>query len=500
MIVISSDIHIEVKDSGYMMLAIILKEGYVIARTFSEHSYIAYDIHLWGSFEKHESVTISLIEAIGSQSSSSFRIIAGGMFGISTWVNDEKNRGPHYSTDCNKKRKKDKIIVNDTFIDENLVSFILEESINLVHDKAPLVAVVCGNETMKPCKSVDFIEKTDAVVVTLSCDDDIINVNEYVVDATKRMFNCEQKISNTLKKSISENRAYSGLVIDSSASDTIAKIVHKVFTTDMRQNLCMPEMLVISFICEGENLKWRQNFVRRFFEDIFTHEPSFNADIIVRKSSSILNVMLSHTGDYHFIQNLRKVLKNIEKRGIDISYEIQDITGGLWVFQDNFKPSQFFRPEEFNSTSSLEQLSSQNPLGYQIIFQMESIDMDLSSVLIQNAFITTIKAMSPSLIPNNENAKVQEFTNIGEGCLIVYFWSKGSIIVLWDGRFHVDINLFLFKENVQTANIFIKSFNNNIPSLSIRLRDEHPRGNGRVVNLQKDINNSNVKPYWSRID
>merc|ERR1712051_165542 len=202
----------------------------------------------------------------------------------------------------------------------------------------------------------------------------------------------------------------------------------------------------------------------------------------------------------HFIQNLRRVLKNIETRGIDISCEIQDITGGLWVFQDNFKPSQFFSPEEFNSTSSLEQLSSQNPLGYQTIFQMESIDMDLTSVLIQSAFITSIKAMSPLLIPNDENVKVQEFNNIGEGCLIVCLWSKGSIIVLWDGKFHVDINVFLFKENDQTANIFIKRFNNKIPSLSVRLRDEHPRGNGRVVNLHKDINNSNVKPYWSRLD
>merc|ERR1739845_138061 len=109
---------------------------------------------------------------------------------------------------------------------------------------------------------------------------------------------------------------------------------------------------------------------------------------------------------YHFVQNLRHILKNIETRGFGISHEIQDITGGLWVFQDNFKPSQFFRPEEFNSTSPLEQLSSQNPLGCQIIFQMETINMDLSSVLIQNACITTIKEISPSLVPTDENAKM----------------------------------------------------------------------------------------------
>jgi len=307
-----------------------------------------------------------------------------------------------------------------------------------------------------------------------------------------------KKSQKNLKEYGNKDRVYSGLVIDSSASDTILKVVHKIFTTEMRENLCMSEMLIISCISKENELKWHQNFVRRFFEDIFIHEPSFNADIMVRKSSSNMNVMLSHTGDYHFIMNLRSVLKNIERRSIHTSCEIQDITGGLWVFQDNFKPSQFFRPEEFNLTSSFDQLSSQNPLGYQVIFQMESNNMDLSSFLIQNALKSTLKIISPLLIPYGEFAKVKLFTNIGDGCLIICFWSKGSIIVLWDGKFHVDINFFLFEESVQNANFFIRNFNNKLPSLSIRLRDEQPRGNGRVVNLLKDINNSNVKPYWSK--
>lgn len=485
---------------GFWMLAIVMEEGYILARSYSEFSYIAYDIHLWSSFEKHESVANSLVETIGSQLSSSFRIIAGGMFGTSTWVLDEKNHGPHYDTNCFKNVMKDEIISTDILADKNVVSIILEESITLVHNKAPMIAVVCGDESLIPCRSIELIEKMQAIVVSLSCDNNSRKNNASAKDAIKFMFTCEQKISNTLKRSISKSRAYSGLVIDSSANHITAKVVLKVFMTEIKQDLCMPEMLVLSLTHEGENFKWRQNFVRRFFEDIFTYEPSFNADIIIRMSSSNLNFMLSHTGDYHFIKNLRDILENINRRGTELSCEIQDITGGQWVFQENFKPSQFFRPEEFNLTSSLEQLSSQNPLGYQIIFQMESIDKELSLFLIQNAFKTTIRALIPSLIPVDGNSKMQEFTNLGEGCLFVYFWSKGNIIILWDGRYHVDVNLFLFEESVETANFLIEIFNSKIPSLSIRLRDDHPRGNGRVVNFHKDINNIKVKPYWSRTD
>jgi len=254
---------------------------------------------------------------------------------------------------------------------------------------------------------------------------------------------------------------------------------------------------------------WRFNFVRFFFENLFLHEPSFNTDIVFTKnnttSSSPLRVAISHTGDFHFIQNLRNVLQSIETHGTgDISYEVQDITGGLWVFQENFNPSQFFQPKDYNSTSPLEQWNSQHPLGYQVIFQMENFNLDvkLSNDIIRKALDSSLSLMStsPTILPYGESTTVYEYTDLGKGSLIVCLWSRGSVLVLWDGKVHVDINLFFYNEYVLIANSFVERFTTQLPSLSIILRDEQPRGIGRIVNFQNDIDRFNEKPYWSMID
>eukprot|EP00957_Ditylum_brightwellii_P117318 8947675-Ditylum_brightwellii.AAC.1 len=79
-----------------------LSEGYVVARTEPEHEYVGFDIHLWSSFHKQGDLEIALITAMKGDRkiSSSFRIIAGGMFGVSTWMDDEKRRGPSSTEEC----------------------------------------------------------------------------------------------------------------------------------------------------------------------------------------------------------------------------------------------------------------------------------------------------------------------------------------------------------------------------------------------------------------
>ena len=76
----------------------LLQEGYVVTRVYPEHDYVGFDFQLWSSFEKQNAGKRALIEAMGSDfegpSSSSYRVVTGGMFGIKTWKDDEKNRGP----------------------------------------------------------------------------------------------------------------------------------------------------------------------------------------------------------------------------------------------------------------------------------------------------------------------------------------------------------------------------------------------------------------------
>ena len=75
-------------------------------------------------------------------------------------------------------------------------------------------------------------------------------------------------------------------------------------------------------------------------------------------------------------------------------------------------------------------------------------------------------------------------------------FSKGNVIVLWDGRGHVDLNLFLYDEDDQFAKAFEKALTFELKVVQLALKDEQPRGIGRVVNFYGDLQDFNEKPRW----
>mmetsp|Transcript_34483 Transcript_34483/g.79710 ORF Transcript_34483/g.79710 Transcript_34483/m.79710 type:complete len:179 (-) Transcript_34483:328-864(-) len=74
------------------------------------------------------------------------------------------------------------------------------------------------------------------------------------------------------------------------------------------------------------------------------------------------------------------------------------------------------------------------------------------------------------------------YNNVGDGCIAVAIWSKGNIIVQWDGRRGMDINIFTALEVTKTSHdSFLKQVTKTIPFLYLLHREEQPRGYGRVI-------------------
>merc|ERR1712129_105909 len=94
-----------------------------------------------------------------------------------------------------------------------------------------------------------------------------------------------------------------------------------------------------------------------------------------------------------------------------------------------------------------------------------------------------------------EKGAVQEFSNLGDGAYVSGFFSNGNIVVLWDGRNHIDINLFTYVENTLFHQKFIGNFQT-LFSSEIVLKDEQPRGFNRVVNFLTDVE-PRIKPHWA---
>jgi hypothetical protein len=107
-------------------------------------------------------------------------------------------------------------------------------------------------------------------------------------------------------------------------------------------------------------------------------------------------------------------------------------------------------------------------------------------------------ALVATKFENMEQAKLYQYSGVGEGSLTLAFWPGGNAVALWDGRSHIDINLFTYTESVDIANKLVEHFKESIPFLKTALRDEQPRGYGRIVNYHRDIEEYKGRlPVWA---
>jgi len=91
------------------------------------------------------------------------------------------------------------------------------------------------------------------------------------------------------------------------------------------------------------------------------------------------------------------------------------------------------------------------------------------------------------------NETIKTYTYNEYAFITTGFWSQGRAILSCNGKNHIHLNLFTTEDKNEISDFFKNSLLKKIPHLSFQIRDEQPRGFGRVVNFQKDLLNS---PYW----
>jgi hypothetical protein len=182
--------------------------------------------------------------------------------------------------------------------------------------------------------------------------------------------------------------------------------------------------------------------------------------------------------------------------------------GAVYYDTDNLDDTtldnRVFGPDTYDRTASLEQFTSQRPLARHSLFQFEPTE---------DGTMPTWKELESSLLKSIENvslfpllSKIQLYDKpgvIGDGALISiplkgndddHLDNRSHISMVWDGRTHVDINLFVIsaptkdEDVAMMMNDFAVDFATQ-SGLTLSLRDDQPRGYGRVVNFHVDINN-----------
>jgi S-adenosylmethionine/arginine decarboxylase-like enzyme len=563
-------------ESSSAETVLVLREGYVVIRTWPEHKYCAFDIHLWSSFEKHDAAKKAVVTGVGGKmaTTSSYRIVAGGMFGVSTWKDDVKVHGPQIHHTCDQSS----LPVRDAPMDIGTFEVAIEAGLSLVVDEEKYVAAaLCGNEGA--CRSIELLKKNEKVgeVMPLYLCSGLTPDDQHSEDGRMRIVECERGILKNLQESSSDDKRLRVIIVDRSAPRLLVQMLLRIFMKHGdHENILAEDIMVLTTI-EGESEEWKRNFLDKIRKDVVKVDPLFRVEILFNTTASSLELGILSSGDESFMKDLIDMADNVEKKS-SLALEIREIIGGLWRPNQQLKmldeeAEEFFTHESYNRTSPLEQWWSQQPVGHQTLFQFETRPLLvgdhvhayfrgvtssrcpvglITAVHNEDSYDVKFLAFSPDTfvyhrsltqvghemhgtsVPRDELRKLGGSSNNeqlseakvmsalqyalsamedsrsfsapdihklevdGDGCLLVAFSLGGSVVLMWDGRIHIDVNMFTFFESPSAHDDFEQQLKTKLRSLEVILEDEQPRGFGRVVTFKRGLGpGERAAPFWA---
>jgi len=519
---VTSTIPYDAPDGG-ATVNVFLQEGYVVARTLPEKKYCAFDVHLWSAFSKLENAKVALLEAVQSDvdTASKFRIVAGGMFGIQSWREDEKSRGPqNIEQQCVVSDEQVSAVVDSAVSDSDAVAAILEESLSgLLPEQNAVALILCGAEGESSCDSVNVLNKHASVqeaIPVWACAN-VVHETGGAKIASHELYACEQHVIAKLREFSKEDgeefvKKIGVIVVDPSAPIEMAQIIHKIVGKDKnipsqkvnvihkkmtargskKSRVFAEDMLVLApMVDSGTKNEWRLIFAEKF-RSLILKEPGFLTAIQYNSSDTSVDMATFLSGDELYIHHMNQVASNVHER-TGLSSLVKSIEGGLPTFQDKFVSAQTFKGTDYDNQATYDQWLTQEPWGHQTIIQMV---LPPRSRALTTKSVQSMLDKAMSALEIETTLAPAEFINVADGCVIGATWSEGNAIVLWDGRSYIGINLFTKEVNSEFASEFADNFRTVNPNLKVVLRDEMPRGTGRVVNFASDIGDRS-RQYWA---
>eukprot|EP00980_Cylindrotheca_fusiformis_P004879 scaffold1038_cov100-Cylindrotheca_fusiformis.AAC.2 len=487
---------------------VVLSEGYIVARRWNDQDYVAVGVNLWGSFHKFDSFQTHLLKAFKTSSLSLFRVVVGGMYGSTTWKEDQPLIGPQVvqnrNCDDNEATRKTQVkpvteeMVSEVVIDEVLSNLLPEED-------ALIVGVVCGFEFEDICVAKSIMEKTPRVekVVTFWACPELKSLGRGEDNAgdgisqgdLTAMFACEKAMILQMEEDAADVY-FDVFVLDRSSPYVMAQVFNSIWNIPKYRRLYIEEdRNLFMGISSDPTRDFQRNFLDRYRTDV-RYDPAARAEFIVPYGSgATMEIGIVSVGDDLVFQSLSAAERKIKAR-LDVDIELRKIHGAQWNFREDLEPKEFSQ-DDYDGTPGKLQFLQQKPLGRETVFQLirnpDSKDVDVLALSLEGLASHLDKCLSK--LGWTRNGKMKKSTiidTVGDGGLIVSISKEGHAVLTWDGRDHVDINLFNFNDSEEIADYFVQMFVNNkhYKNLMVALRDDYPRGTGRVVNFRCDISES----------
>lgn len=273
-------------------------------------------------------------------------------------------------------------------VDLDMVHTVLEETLSLMQHDNIVATVLCGNETLN-CKSIQILQKNDDIneIIPLICCPSLKEgIKEYSELYLDDMLTCERQVFEILNLALTDI-SLGLIVLDPTAPIEMAQILLRILNSGRNKRQFFSSQILVLATMLKETETWKRNWLDRFRHDIIIYEPVFRAEVLFNTSDSSIEMGLVLTDDETFTKHLMHVISKIENKTGLVS-DVRNIQAGLFKQQHDFEPSQFFLPHDYDQTSSLKQWNSQQPIGFQTIFQLEMKD-PTSAATIKDAVART---------------------------------------------------------------------------------------------------------------
>ena len=451
---------------------VVLKEGFIVARIVPEDKYVGFDVNLWGMSSKIKSLRKALAAAVGSGDTSTYKVVVGGMYGSSSWREDEKIQGPKMK----QLRNCEEDVVKEGSLDEKTASAIAFEELPPTTLKDTVAAVVCGIGG-EECVAFDALNTSPDVKFVFQIYD--------CSDASD--FECEKQVSDLIAQQLSPKKKINLLVMDGSASFGMHQIVLSVLETDIRNTHFEVHNVVAAWTADTEKEKFRREFLDRY-RKVVKLEPASLAEIVLKAEGKTYELGLVSAKNDRSVYQYEKLQDRIKSRlsSSDVQVEVRNIHGALYKFLHDWDPTTF-EHEDYDSKPGREQFKNQKPLGRQNVYQFVKaagvegdLDVDLAKIA---GYL--VEALNSNRI---DTTSMAQFNGVGDGGLVVTWSVKGYVTLVWDGRENISLNFFTFAEGIGLPERFTKAFLKATGNkFQVGLRDDQPRGINRVINFPSDM-------------
>ncbi|KAG7346581.1 spermine synthase [Nitzschia inconspicua] len=457
--------------------AVIMEEGYIAARIWPKEQYIAFDLNLWGKTYLVDTLKSALVKAVGSKDYSSYRVVVGGIYGSSTWKEDKKVVGPKIK----QLRHCDEDIVTEGTLDDKLaLSITVEEVVPLTKAKDITAAVVCGlaNEECPSLKSLSSHSEVKKVIPIYECQGG---------EELESMIACEATVLNELENIFEGTTNKLNLVVlDGSASFKMHQIMNSIMVMESTEETFFSDhFIAVTWSPDLKGQTWRREFLDRLRKSV-KWDPAVRIELVFQAGGKSYEAGIFSSKLENPAYDFEKVESKIQRRlsGSGARIELRHVHGALYRFINPYNPDEF-KQADYDLEPGNTQYDAQVPLGRQSIMQFVrnglAKNLSLSGSKLSDYLKEALKEIDVriSLLRNFK---------IGEGVVILATAVDGNFMVVWDGKEHVDVNFFTFRQSPELADSFKDAFTQATHRImEVGLRDDQPRGTGRVVNFLSDI-------------